>query len=137
MVPRRNTKRPHAKKPKIERLTQGEINRVLEVLGRADAARRALDDARVDLAVTLIREKYDRVRRAHRAFFLAGGVSGDDWIAFLRGEPLRGCGASRPIPGPDCGEAQRYLRVVADNTKKRRHVRRVRTISDDTGPTAA
>lgn len=117
MIPRRQMT---PKKPRPERLTPGEANRVLDVLGRMDAARRALDKARVELAVALMREKHNRVRRAHEEFFAAGGVSADDWAAFLRKEPLRGCAALRMIPGPDCGEAQRYLRVVADNTQERR-----------------
>ena len=105
---------------KTDRLTYGESNRVLDALGRIDAAREELEDARVHLITTLYREK-DRVRDAHSEFKLAGGATGDDWLDFLRGRPLRGCAAQRG-----------HLRLLCTPLPRRRLAS-----NTETGPSAA
>lgn len=87
-------------------------------LDQMEAHRRALEDARVNLIVTLIRNRRE-VRATYDAFFAGGGVTGDDWMRFINGEAPRGCAARKWIPGPERTHGRKYLRVVADNTKRR------------------
>lgn len=108
------------RRPPPPKLTRGERNRIADDLARLDAARQELERAHHWLDLGLYREKYDRVRDAFDQFTAAGGVTAEDWAAFVEGDPLQG--RVRQEGG---------LRLVSDNQP--RYTGRRRGV----GPTAA
>lgn len=94
---------------------------VIRALEEIDAARADIRWYQDDVWAACTRSF--RVSRAVKAFREQGGVTADDFRAFLRGEALRGC-----------KKAKRHLRMIVDNAAT---CRRRRLEDAHVGPSAA
>lgn len=100
--------------------TDGDTRAVIRALEEIDAARADLRWCEDDIWAACTRSA--KLRKAWKAFKDEGGVTAEDFRAFLKGHKLRGCTRQK-----------KHLRVIADNTGNRRR----QTSNVSSGPSAA